>query len=910
MTPIEQRHAISSAILAAFSLIAASANATDYFTTINGNVPPVTLNAGDTVTVAGNNTAAVYANGISGGVGKSVVVNGGVTLTNTNGTGLGVASAMYGGSLDLGTGTVIHATGSGSGAGVIGATGIYARYSSGGVTPSITARDVTVTATSDKPYGIYAHADSSITLTGLSTVTTHSNGTEGWALVASTNGLMTAEDVSITMDGISGAYGRSQLAVSAFANSKITVTGQITADVTGLTANRLLHAGGAGSEVSVQNISGSVTSTAVAGTAYGLSAITGGKTTVNGHAQMTVNAPGDGLGIYASSSGEIEVLGSADITVNAENAYGIVAVNGNHVTLNNTILTANGNTLASAIYSESGSGMPTSVFTISNSTLNSSGDGIIILSGTNTIDFNNVTLNNASGIAINVARSAVGQPAGELDLTADASRLTGISVTEAGSTLNLTLQNGSLWSVTGNANLSKLINQNSDVVFSAPSAGVYKTLTVEGDYTGNNGRLTLNTWLGDDSSPTDKLIVHGNTSGNTFVTINPISTGALTRADGIQVVQVGGVSNGNFVLQNRLVTGAYEYDLYHGGVGANASDGNWYLRSISTPGGTPSPRPETGVYLRNMAAASTMFMHTLHDRLGEPQFTDTHQAEGTAPAVWVRVSGSRTESQAGNGLVDMDTDTTLVHFGGDLARWSQNGNDRWHIGLMGAYGRSETDADAKVLYSPSGLKRTASGKVDGYSAGAYATWYANADKPRGPYVDLWAQYGWYDNKVRGNGQKEESYDSTGWTVSVEGGYAFVAADSERRQWMIEPQAQIAYNSYSADDHRELNGTRVRGGDTDGVIARVGARFYSRSKLNDNGIQPFIEANWWYSDAKNTLMFNDTEISDDTPDNRYELKAGLQGEIAKGWQAWGHIGGQWGDNSYSRYEGMIGLKKLF
>ena len=95
-----------------------------------------------------------------------------------------------------------------------------------------------------------------------------------------------------------------------------------------------------------------------------------------------------------------------------------------------------------------------------------------------------------------------------------------------------------------------------------------------------------------------------------------------------------------------------------------------------------------------------------------------------------------------------------------------------------------------------------------------------------------------------------------------------------------------------------------------MVTRLGARVYSRSTLNDNGIQPFVEANWWYSNLKNTVMFNDVIVGDDAPDNRFELKAGLQGEIAKGWQLWGHIGGQWGENSYSRYEGMIGIKHTF
>ncbi|MCZ5652791.1 autotransporter outer membrane beta-barrel domain-containing protein [Escherichia coli] len=40
-----------------------------------------------------------------------------------------------------------------------------------------------------------------------------------------------------------------------------------------------------------------------------------------------------------------------------------------------------------------------------------------------------------------------------------------------------------------------------------------KTLTVKGNYVGNNGQLNIRTVLGDDKSATDRLIVEGNTSG-------------------------------------------------------------------------------------------------------------------------------------------------------------------------------------------------------------------------------------------------------------------------------------------------------------------------------------------------------------------------------------------------------------
>lgn len=219
--------------------------------------------------------------------------------------------------------------------------------------------------------------------------------------------------------------------------------------------------------------------------------------------------------------------------------------------------------------------------------------------------------------------------------------------------------------------------------------GVGNTLTVAQDYTSNNGILNINTVLGNDSSLTDKLIVGNDTAGNTTVLITNVGgAGAATLANGIEVVSVGGASNGAFELGRRVTAGLYEYDIYQGGVDANAADGNWYLRSLASPANpaTPAINPESTVYLRNLNAASTMFMHTLHDRLGEPQFTDAYKTgDGNPSSVWVRVVSNHTDSTGGNGQVDLNTDTNLVHLGADIARWSSNGTDRWNIGLMGAY---------------------------------------------------------------------------------------------------------------------------------------------------------------------------------------------------------------------------------
>ena len=79
----------------------------------------------------------------------------------------------------------------------------------------------------------------------------------------------------------------------------------------------------------------------------------------------------------------------------------------------------------------------------------------------------------------------------------------------------LTVDNTSTWHMTGSSVLSSLNNAGL-VAFAAPTgsptlAGSYKTLTT-GSYVGNGGTIALNTFLGADASPTDRVIVSGGTA--------------------------------------------------------------------------------------------------------------------------------------------------------------------------------------------------------------------------------------------------------------------------------------------------------------------------------------------------------------------------------------------------------------
>ncbi len=126
--------------------------------------------------------------------------------------------------------------------------------------------------------------------------------------------------------------------------------------------------------------------------------------------------------------------------------------------------------------------------------------------------------------------------------------------------------------------MSSLNIASSAVIFSAPSPGAFKSLTV-GSYFGTGASLTLNTMLGGSNSPTDQLIVNGGSAtGATALTIkNAGGAGALTTGAGIPVVVAvnGGTTAPNaFQLANTPVVGGYEYTL-----GRDSANQDWYLTS-------------------------------------------------------------------------------------------------------------------------------------------------------------------------------------------------------------------------------------------------------------------------------------------------------------------------------------------
>lgn len=136
----------------------------------------------------------------------------------------------------------------------------------------------------------------------------------------------------------------------------------------------------------------------------------------------------------------------------------------------------------------------------------------------------------------------------------------------------LVASGGTLDSSTYSPILKSLDNRGTVTMAAGSTSNV---LTITQNYTGSGGVIAMNTALGADNAATEKLVVQGDTSGNTTLNISNLGgAGAQTTGDGILVVQVDGASNGTFSLPapGHVVAGGFRYAL--------AKVGNhWYLQS-------------------------------------------------------------------------------------------------------------------------------------------------------------------------------------------------------------------------------------------------------------------------------------------------------------------------------------------
>lgn len=550
-------------------------------------------------------------------------------------------------------------------------------------------------------------------------------------------------------------------------------------------------------------------------------------------------------------------------------------------------------------------GTPTSpisdnVLTIDKSRVSGRNGSGIVVSGAGIIAPTTVNVLNGSTVSGGNGVIAEAVDGGTLNLNVGASQLQGTLRADATSQLHAKLSNGAVltgvmtnvtsatldsasWNMTGNSTIGALSLGNGTISLGDGSA--FHTLNVAGNFSGADGTIIFNTVLAGDDAATDKLIIGGDTSGSANVRVNNVGGAGAQTDKGIELISVGGASNGQFNLAGRAVGGQYEYFL-HKGTGA---DGNWYLRSqlptqpdpcVVNPSlpecnpVDPEPvlRPEPGAYLANLQAAQTMFRLGYHDR-------NAGQNSGRA---WARVDGSRNGFDAISRQLDIRGNSQALTVGADVWRHDSGSS----VGVMLSSGNaSSTSTNALTGYY-------ARGKVKGEALGIYATWRGGngADPYAGFYVDGSVQRAQFRNRVQGIGLDAERYDSHAWQGAVETGYAFRVGGASNGGIYLEPQLQVGYSRWDSNRHTEANGTVVSTENANGVFGRAGLRLSGVTRWGNDAaeVQPYLAANWLHTRAESQIRMDDEIADARVPRSRGEFSGGASVKFSNGIGAWGGL----------------------
>ncbi|HVK53110.1 MAG TPA: autotransporter outer membrane beta-barrel domain-containing protein, partial [Pseudoxanthomonas sp.] len=280
---------------------------------------------------------------------------------------------------------------------------------------------------------------------------------------------------------------------------------------------------------------------------------------------------------------------------------------------------------------------------------------------------------------------------------------------------------------------------------------------------------------------------------------------------------------------------------------------------------------------------------------GEPDPTLDSDDEERGP-VWANVNGVEANTQTGDGLVQLRSNSWRFQAGVDLARHRSDSGGVLRAGTFVQYGQADTDTQA-VLNPARG-----NAEVTGYGLGVYATWFGDPDTMLGAYVDGWLQYSRFENEVDGSAGYHADYDASGWAASLEAGYAIALS----KRIVLEPQLQYVRVNLETDGLIDSSHTQIVDLTRSDWVARVGARLYGVPD-KPGGFSPFVEVNWWRRAGNASMQFNTDQVDHLMPKSLPTVDVGVQGNFGHGWNAWVRLGSDISDERYEEISGSLGLR---
>lgn len=473
-----------------------------------------------------------------------------------------------------------------------------------------------------------------------------------------------------------------------------------------------------------------------------------------------------------------------------------------------------------------------------------------------------------------------------------------------------------------------------------PNDGVnFGAFTVRGNYLGTGAAaLQVNTVLGGDNSPSDRLVIDGGTaSGSTAVrVVNRGGLGAPTLADGILVVQAANgatTAPGAFSLTQAVEAGAYGYRLYRGGVAGGNAD-SWYLRNSGYAVGatvvgslaeavalmeTLSPgsgeaampvqpvklyRPEVALYgsmplvVRRLGLAQ---LGSFNDRQGDTQLLAGDPGGQGTPASWGRVFGESTRQRLrGDTDPQFDGQISGLQLGHDFLAATDGAGGRHRIGVLGGYTRASGDTSGVA----SGGTNTATGRltVEGYSLGAYWTRIASS----GWYSDAVLMATRYRADARSTLGRGGNPRGTAVTASLEAGYPLALSENVT----LQPQVQLVWQRSSLDDFDD-GISAVRFQRDNAVTGRLGARLEGRFSASGGVWRPYLKANLWHTfSGSNAIFFGPADrIANRRNASALEVGAGVVGQVNRTVSVYGGLAytSAVGNTEQTGVQGQLGVR---
>ncbi len=395
-------------------------------------------------------------------------------------------------------------------------------------------------------------------------------------------------------------------------------------------------------------------------------------------------------------------------------------------------------------------------------------------------------------------------------------------------------------------------------------------LTVSGDYIGGGGVVNINTVLGDDSSKTDKIVVKGNSLGQSDLVVNNQNGLGAPTQEGIEIVNVQGGGQGKFKLighytkdeKDTIVAGAYAYQLHQGNQSGTDSS-SWYLRSELNPEPAPDPAPSSPqtppvtppkpasplyqagvpVYeaypqlllgLSELPTWQQRVSNRYWSQSANRQVAGTTASEGTLSfggvgplveggGVWGRMAGqhSKIKPRTSSSAADYDYDSFTLQLGVDRAlKDTQSGRLVGGLNARYVHGKAHVDSD----HGKGNIKSS------GYGVGATLTWYGDNNV----YVDNQAQVSWYDSDLHSKTAGRSLVDGNrgwGYAVSSELGKRFAFNEN----WSVTPNAQLSYTNARFNSFQDAFGAEVSRDKADSLALRLAANVqYQNAWTGKNG----------------------------------------------------------------------------